>query len=246
MIIRCAPRVSYSHLFLTQQPCASKEKRKKIRHDYRSVLPEYEEMTTERLFAECHVATGSFFIDHNRFAQEGERFNDVTIGGKPVWQKKPSGHSTLHNSIAIAEHFPSLAPLLIPLEALCKPRPGTARRFKKQRAQQYTKSGRRHRDGKNAEWRMCITVHDPAALSLFKELEIGVADASKVKDVDAIAMGTAGALEANAGCESAPVPPPYPEQIGVSSGSQQTSDWHKLQKQENLECYTDDQRAKGE
>ncbi|CAM9260459.1 unnamed protein product, partial [Pylaiella littoralis] len=46
-----------------------------------------------------------------------------------------------------------------------------------------------------------------------------------IEDVDAIAMGTAGALGPNAGCESAPVPPPTPEQIGVSCGSQQTKDW---------------------
>ncbi|CAN0331187.1 unnamed protein product, partial [Ectocarpus sp. 4 AP-2014] len=91
------------------QPCASKTKRKKIRHDYRSVLPEYEDMTTERLFAEGHVATGSFFIDHNCFAQEAEKFNDVTIGGKRIWQKQPIGRSTLHNNFVIADHFPSLA-----------------------------------------------------------------------------------------------------------------------------------------
>lgn len=320
-IIRSAPRVSCCHLFLTQQPCASK-KRKKVRHDYGPVLPEYEEMTTERLFAEGHVATGSFFFDHNRFAQEAERFNDVTIGGKRVWQRQPSGPSTLHNDIIVADHFPSLAALLTPLGELCKTRPSTTRRFVKQRVQQYTQSGRRHRDGKNAEWRMCITIHDPAAPSNFKQLEIGVVDGSKAKggpavnpfqtkpdgtpdatrfdcpsasyhimdtvgtgytshahhqaiidtsllavhgaattfvidmdpinpdtfihDVDAIAKGTAGELGPNAGCESAPVPPPTPEQIGVSSGSQQTSDWHKLQKETNLEAYTGDRRRGGE
>ncbi|CAM9526090.1 unnamed protein product [Pylaiella littoralis] len=40
---------------------------------------------------------------------------------------------------------------------LCKPRPSTDRLFVKQRAQQYTTSGRPHRDGKNAPWRICIT-----------------------------------------------------------------------------------------
>ncbi|CAM9617258.1 unnamed protein product [Pylaiella littoralis] len=286
----------------SDQPPASKAKRKKLRSDYRPVEPQYADMTAERLFTEGHVATGSFFLDHMGFAKQAARFNDVKIAGKAVWQKQPIGTSTLHNNIVVAEHFPSLAPLLVPLGELCKPRPSTTRRFKKQRVQQYTKSGRRHRDGKNAEWRMCITVHDPAAPSDFKQLEIGMAEASTaeggkavnpfrtkadgtpdstlfdcssasyhimdtvgtgynshahhqaiiakksilakhgaattfvidmdpinpdtfIEDVDAIAMGTAGALGPNAGCESALVPPPTPEQIGVSCGSQQTKDW---------------------
>ncbi|CAN0143167.1 unnamed protein product, partial [Pylaiella littoralis] len=94
------------------------KKRKKIRHDYRCVLPEYEKMTTERLSTEGHVATGSFFLNHHIFVEDARRFNEVTIAGKPVWQKQPSGPSTLHNSIVITDHFPSLAPLLLPLEAL--------------------------------------------------------------------------------------------------------------------------------
>lgn len=318
------PRVSCCHLFVTQQPCASKKKKKRKtnRYDYSPVDPQYADMTAERLFAEGHVATGSFFLDHKRFAKQAAAFNEVKIAGKAVWQKQPSGTSTLHNSIVIAEHFPSLAPLLVPLGELCKPRPSTTRRFKKQRVQQYTKSGRRHRDGKNAEWRMCITVHDPAAPSDFKQLEIGMAEASTaeggkavnpfrtkadgtpdstlfdcpsasyhimdtvgtgytshahhqakidtsllvvhgaattfvidmdpinpdtfIEDVDAIAMGTAGALGPNAGCESAPVPPPTPEQIGVSCGSQQKKDWNKLEKEHNLEAYTEDRRQGGE
>lgn len=86
-------------------------------------------MTTERLFTEGHVATGSFLLDHHLFAEEAGKFNDVKIAGKPVWQKQPSGYSTLHNNIVITYHFASLAPLLEPLEALCKRRESTTRRF---------------------------------------------------------------------------------------------------------------------
>lgn len=168
---------------------------------------------------------------------------------------------------------------------------------------------------------MCVTVHDPAAPSNFKQLEIGVAEASTAKgghavnplrlktdskpdsrqfeclsasyhlmdtagtgytihaqhqakidtsllsengaattfvvdmdpinpgtfieDVAKIARGTADAVGPDAG-ESARVPPPTSAQIGVSSGSQQTSDWHKLQKEENLEDYTEERRQGGE
>ena len=138
-------------------------------------------MTTARLFDERHIATGSFSYNHPLFADEAAAFNDVKINGNPVWQKQPSGLSTLHNCITTADHFPSLAPFLGPLAELCKPRPSTDRLFLKQRVQQYTTSGRRHRDGKNGPWRMCITVHDPATPSHFKQLEIGVADVSKAK-----------------------------------------------------------------
>ncbi|CAN0441536.1 unnamed protein product, partial [Pylaiella littoralis] len=68
-------------------------------------------MTTQRLFTEGHVATGSFFLNHRNFAEDALRFNDVKIAGKEVWQQQPSGPSTLHNNIVIAEHLPSLAPL---------------------------------------------------------------------------------------------------------------------------------------
>ncbi|CAB1108998.1 unnamed protein product [Ectocarpus sp. CCAP 1310/34] len=176
-----------------------------------SVLPEYEEMTTERLFAEGHVATGSFFIDHNRFAQEAEKFNDVTIGGKratsPRWE--------------------------------------------------------------NAEWRMFITIHDPAAPSNFIQLEIGVVDGSKAKGGHAINPFRAkpdGSTDATTfDCPS----PSYHIMdrvgtghhshahhqakidtsllaMGVSSGPEQTSDKNKLYKGTNLEAYTDDRRAEGE
>lgn len=179
--------------FTTQQPPASKgRKRKKptsskgkkpseSRHDYPDVDSRYAEMTTARLFNERHIAKGSFSYNHPRLAEEIAAFNDVKVGGKLVWQKQPTGPSTLHNSIVLTDRFPSLAPFLGPLEKLCKPRPTTDRLFLKQRAQQYTTSGRRHRDGKNGRWRICITIHDPAAPPHTKQLEIGVADASKAK-----------------------------------------------------------------
>eukprot|EP00752_Nemacystus_decipiens_P018006 g16139.t1 len=165
-----------------KKPTASTaDKPRTIRHRYRPVDPRYAAMTTERLFNERHIATGSFAYNHPQFAKEAKEFNDFKVNGKPVWQKQPPGPSTLHNSIVLRDRFPSLAPFLGPLEGLCKPRPTTNRSFLKQRAQQYEKSGRRHRDGKNGPWRICITTHDPAAPANTKQLEIGVADASKAK-----------------------------------------------------------------
>ena len=115
------------------------------------------------------------FENHLQFAEEMAAFSTVEVKGKPVWQKQPSGPSTLHNSIIVlTDHFRSLAPFLGPLEKLCKPRPTTDRSFLKQRAQQYTKSGRRHRDGKNGPFRLCFTILDPAAPPHIKRLEIGV------------------------------------------------------------------------
>ena len=148
--------------------------------------PRYASLTTERLYNERHIATGSFSYNHPQFAKEAEAFNGFKVNGKPVWQRQPPGPSTLHNSIVLTDRFPSLAPLLGPMKKLCKPRPTTNRLFLKQRAQQYTKSGRRHRDGKNGPWRICITIHDPAASPNIKQLEIGVADASKAKGGNAI------------------------------------------------------------
>lgn len=143
-------------------------------------------MTTERLIDEGHFATFRFSYNHPLFAEEAEAFNGVTINDKPVWQKQPSGPSTLHNILVITDHFTSLAPFLNPLKKLCKPRPLTDRLFLKQRVQQYTKSGRRHRDGENGPYRICLTLHDPAAPPNFKRLEVGVADANKAKGGHAV------------------------------------------------------------
>ncbi|CAB1096426.1 unnamed protein product [Ectocarpus sp. CCAP 1310/34] len=144
-------------------------------------------MTTARIFNEGHIATGSFSYNHPLFEKEAAAFNDIKVDGKPVWQKQPPGPSTLHNSVVINDRFPSLAPFLGPVEKkLCKPRPTTDRLFLKQRAQQYTTSGRRHRDGKNGPWRMCVTIHDPAAPPHAKQLEIGLADGSKAKGDGAV------------------------------------------------------------
>ncbi|CAB1111103.1 unnamed protein product [Ectocarpus sp. CCAP 1310/34] len=265
VIIRSAPRVSYCHLFLTQQPCASK-KRKKIRHDYRSVLPEYEDMTTERLVAEGHVATGSFFIDHNHFAQEAEKSNVVTIGGKrgdvtEMGKTRSGGWMciTIHDPAApsnfkqleIGEVDGSKAKgghAINPFRA--KPdgttdattfdcpspsyhimdRVGTGLHF---HAHHQAKIDKR-----------LLDVH--GAATTFVDDMNPINPDTFIQDVDVIARGTAGALGPNAGCESAPVPPPTDEQIGVSSGPEQTSDWHKLQKETNLEAYTEDRRAGGE
>eukprot|EP00903_Cladosiphon_okamuranus_P017640 g16247.t1 len=147
---------------------------------------EYAEMTAERLFNEGHIATGSFSYNHLQFVAEAAVFNSVKVNGKPVWQKQPSGPSTLHNSIIITDHFPSLAPFLGPLEKLCTPRASTNRLFLAQRAQQYTKSGRRHRDGNNGPWWICVTVHKPEAPADFKQMEVGVADAGKAKGGGAV------------------------------------------------------------
>ncbi|CAN0538917.1 unnamed protein product, partial [Ectocarpus sp. 8 AP-2014] len=157
------------------------EKPKKSRHDYKPANPRYEMMTTARLFDEGHITTGNFSYTHPLFAGEAAAFNGVEIDGKPVWQQQPYGPSTLHNNITMIERFPSLAPFLGPLEKLCKRRDSTDRLFLKQQAQQYTTPGRRHRDGKNGPWRMCITVHNPGAPPGFKRLEVGVADARDAK-----------------------------------------------------------------
>lgn len=45
---------------------------------------------------------------------------------------------------------------------------------------------------------------------------------------------------------SAYVPPPSPEEIGVSCGSMQTREGNNLQKKENLENYPQDRRSGGE
>ncbi|CBN75585.1 hypothetical protein Esi_0148_0019 [Ectocarpus siliculosus] len=176
----CGPKSTASEGKKRKKPTVSTGK-KKIRHDYRPVDPQYERMTTERLFSEGHIAMGSFSYNHPQFAEEAAAFNGVKIDGKSVWQQQPCGPSTLHNNVTIIDRFPSLAPFLVPLDNLCKRRDSTVRLFVKQRAQQYTTSGRRHRDGKNGRWRMCITVHNPGAPLGFKRLEVGVADARVAK-----------------------------------------------------------------
>ncbi|CAN0056784.1 unnamed protein product [Pylaiella littoralis] len=162
--------------------------KKNIRHDYSPVDPQYADMTAERLSAEGHIATGLFSYNHPLFADEAAAFIEVKIDGKHVWQQQPSGSSTLHNNISVVEYlyFTSLVPFLGGLQQLCKTRPSTDRLFKKQRAQQYTKSGRRHRDGKNGPWRACITYHDPGAPADVKQLEVGVADARQTKGGGAV------------------------------------------------------------
>ncbi|CAN0436821.1 unnamed protein product [Pylaiella littoralis] len=172
-------RVSCCQFFVSQQPTASK--RKNIRHDYSPVDPQYADMTAEHLFAEGHIAAGLFSYNHPLFADEAAAFDEVKINGKHVWQRQPSGPSTLHNNISVVEYFTSLVPFLGGLQQLCKTRPSSDRLFKKQRAQQYTKSGRRHRDGKNGRWRACITCHDQGAPADFEQLEVGVADARQAK-----------------------------------------------------------------
>ncbi|CAB1105892.1 unnamed protein product [Ectocarpus sp. CCAP 1310/34] len=153
--------------------CGPKGKKpKKSRHEYKPVPSQYEMMTTARLFGDGHIARSNFSYNHPQFAKEADTFNGVTIAGKQVWQRQPSGPSTLHNKVTIIDHFSSLAPFLGPLEKLCKPRDSTDRLFLKQRAQQYITSGRRHRDGKNGLWRMCVTVHNPGAPPGFKRLEL--------------------------------------------------------------------------
>ncbi|CAN0010900.1 unnamed protein product [Pylaiella littoralis] len=149
------------------------------------VDPQYADMTAERLFAEGHIAIGLFSYNHPLFSEEAAAFNEVKIDGKHVWQQQPSGPSSLHN-ISVVEYFTSLVPFLGGLQQLCKTRPSTDCLFKKQRAQQYTKSGRRHRDGKNGRWRACITCHDPGAPTDFKQLEVGVADARQAKGGGAV------------------------------------------------------------
>ncbi|CAN0509504.1 unnamed protein product [Ectocarpus sp. 12 AP-2014] len=173
----CRPKSTASKGKKRKKPTVSKAKgKKKIRHAYRAVAKEYAKVTTERFFREGHIAIGSFSCNHPQFAGKAAVFNTVIVNGKPVWQMQPSGPSTLHNSIVIADYFPSLAPFLKQLEGLCKPRPTTNRLFLKQRGQQYTTSGQRHRDGKNGPWRMCITAHDPAAPPHTKRLKVGLAD----------------------------------------------------------------------
>eukprot|EP00903_Cladosiphon_okamuranus_P018334 g16866.t1 len=162
------------------------KKLSRSRHYYKSVDPRHADMTTERLFDEGHIASGCFSYDHPGFAKDAAEFNDLKIDGKQVWQQQPFGPSTLHNNITITDHFRSLAPFLTPLEDLCTPRTSTERLFLKQQVQQYTTSGRRHRDGKNGRWRMCLTVHDPDAPANFKQLEVGVADAGKAKGGQAV------------------------------------------------------------
>ncbi|CAM9638027.1 unnamed protein product, partial [Pylaiella littoralis] len=170
-----------------KKPTSSKGKKpSNIRYRYRGVPDQYKEMTTARLNDEGHFATFSFSYNHLLFAKETEAFNGVTINDKPVWQKQPSGPSTLHNSLIITDHFTSMTPFLNPLKKLCKPRPLTDRLFLKQCVQQYTKSGRRHRDGENGPHRICVTIHDPAAPPHFKQLEVGVADANKAKGGHAV------------------------------------------------------------
>ncbi|CAM9358457.1 unnamed protein product [Ectocarpus sp. 4 AP-2014] len=174
----CGPKPLKSKGEKRKTPTASKGKKpNKSCHEYKPVPSQYEMMTTARLFSDGHIARGNFSYNHSQFAKEADAFNGVTIGGKRVWQRQPSGPSTLHNDVTIIDHFSSLAPFLGPLEKLCKPRDSTDRLFLKQRAQQYITSGRRHRDGKNGLWRMCVTVHNPGAPPGFKRLEAGVADA---------------------------------------------------------------------
>ncbi|CAB1112718.1 unnamed protein product [Ectocarpus sp. CCAP 1310/34] len=183
----CGPKPLKSKGEKRKTPPASKGKKpKKARHEYKPVPSQYEVMTTARLFSDGHIATGNFSYNHPQFAKEADAFNGVTIGGKRVWQRQPSGPSTLHNNVTIIDHFSSLAPFLGPLEKLCKLRDSTDRLFLKQRAQQYITSGRRHRDGRNGLWRMCVTVHNPGAPPGFKRLEVGVADARVAKGGDAI------------------------------------------------------------
>eukprot|EP00903_Cladosiphon_okamuranus_P016836 g15526.t1 len=137
-------------------------------------------MKTGRLFHDGHIATGRFSYNHPQFTEEMAAFNTSKVKGKAVWQKQPSGPSTLLN-IVIADHFPSVCPLLGPLEKVCEPRTSITRLFLKQRAQQHQTSNTRDRDGKNGPWRMCITVHNPEAPADFKQMEVGVADANKAK-----------------------------------------------------------------
>lgn len=105
---------------IRQRSIAPERERRNIRHDYRLLDPEYAKITVSRLFGEGHIATGRFSYDQCLFAEEAATLNEVGTGGKQVWQREPSGPSTLHNCIVVTDDFTSPVPCLEPLAKSCR------------------------------------------------------------------------------------------------------------------------------
>lgn len=148
-----------------------KKKKRADLHAYGPTNPTYDCYSTPSLIDGGHFSTGVIAYDTAAYAREAEEFNK-----EGLWEECGFRYSTKHSVITLKERFPvSLGPFLEAIEPLCVPTT-SGRPFQKQRIQGYGKSGELHRDGQNAEQRVCVTLMNPSAPPDTKTLKVWRAD----------------------------------------------------------------------